>query len=197
MCRQTSFGGKTHSQCIRPHGLDGLTTVFAYRGVIRKAIKKLKYKFVSDLAKDLVELFLSFCGEDKVFTQVCQEKDVFFVPIPLHPTRFRWRGFNQAELLGEMIAANLKIPFLPDLLLRVKKTKPQVELKKEERKRNIRDAFALNKNSPLPLRFGGFAGQAKFLLFDDVWTSGATLKEAARVLKRNGAKKVWGLTLAR
>ena len=53
MCRQTSFGGKTHSQCIRPHGLDGLTTVFAYRGVIRKAIKKLKYKFVSDLAKDL------------------------------------------------------------------------------------------------------------------------------------------------
>lgn len=191
MCRQASFGGKTHSQCIRPHGLDGLTTVFAYRGVIRKAIKKLKYKFVSDLAKDLVELFLSFCGEDKVFTQVCLEKNLFFVPITLHPTRFRWRGFNQTELLGEMIAANLKTPFLPDLLLRVKKTKPQVGLDKKERKKNIKGTFKVSLNSKFLIP------DSKFLLFDDVWSSGATLKETAKVLKRNGAKKVWGLTLVR
>lgn len=190
MCSQFSFGGKTHSRCIRPYGLDGLTSIFAYQGVVRKAIKKLKYKFVSDLAKDLIELFLSFCGEDKVFTQVCQPQ-TSLVPIPLHPARFRWRGFNQAELLGKMITANLNLSFLSDLLLRVKKTKPQVGLAKKERKKNIKGAFKKNPNSKFLIR------DSQFLLFDDVWTSGATLKEAAKVLKRNGAKKVWGLTLAR
>lgn len=190
MCGQSSFGGLTHQNCQRPYGLDGLTSVFAYQGVMEKAIKKLKYKFVFDLAKDLVELFLSFCGEDQVFTKICQQ-NVFLVPIPLHSSRFRWRGFNQAELLGKIIAANLNLSILPDLLIRKKKTKPQVELKKAMREKNIKGAFKINSNSQFVIR------NSQLILFDDVWTSGATLREAAKVLKRNGAFKVWGLTLAR
>lgn len=200
MCSQFSVGGLVHQNCQRPYGPDGLTSIFAYQGVIEKAIKKLKYKFVSDLAKDLVELFLSFCGEDKTFAQVCLSRNVFFVPIPLHSARFRWRGFNQAELLGRMIAENLKINFLPDLLLRVKNTKPQVELDKNERQANLRGAFTPNKNSKFIMpssRDFCEMHDSELIIFDDVWTSGATLREAAKVLKRNGAKKVWCLTLAR
>ena len=184
MCGQPAIGGLTHPGCQQPWGLDGLTSVFAYRGVVQKAIKKLKYRFVTDLASDLVELFLSFCGEDKMFYQLCREKNVALVPIPLYHRRQRWRGFNQTELLGKMIAENLEINFLPDFLIRRKATRPQVGLGKELRHQNIRGAFAINKNFLLRQKF---VGQTKFLLFDDVWTSGATLREAAKVLKRNGA----------
>jgi len=191
MCGGGALGGLTHQFCRRPFGLDGLTSIFAYKGVVTKAIKKLKYKFVKDLAEELVELFLSFCGEEKLFSDFCRLPNVTLVPIPLHPQRLRWRGFNQAELLGELIAKNLGIKFVPDLLLRVKNTKPQVELDKDQRQVNIHGAFKKNPNSQFAIR------NSLILIFDDVWTTGATLKEAGKVLKRNGAKKAWGLTIAR
>lgn len=190
VCEKPSIGGLTHPKCFTPQSLDGLTAIFSYKGLIEKAIKKLKYRFVSDLAEDLVELFLSFAGEDKTFSHFCQQENVFFVPVPLHPKRKRWRGFNQAELLGRMICKNLGLTFWPDLLLRTKNTKPQTQLDEKERKKNIRGAF---KASPHI-----FVSQyPNILLFDDVWTTGTTLRECGKVLKRAGVKKVWGLTLAR
>jgi competence protein ComFC len=191
VCQKPSIGGLTHPGCQSPQSIDGLTSIFAYQGVVKKAITKLKYKFVSDIARDLVELFLSFCGEDRVFSHFCQQEKVCLLSIPLHPSRKRWRGFNQAELLGKMIASNLGVKFLPEVLKRVKKTKPQVKLNKEERRKNIRGAFELNSNHR------SLITNHSLILFDDVWTSGETLKEATKVLKRNGAKRVWGLTIAR
>lgn len=191
VCEKNSIGGFTHPGCLRPQSLDGLTAIFAYKGLVKKAIKKLKYRFVSDLAEDLVELFLSFGGEDKSFVSFCRQSPAL-IPIPLHPKRKRWRGFNQAELLGEMIAANLEVGFLPDLLQRTRNTKPQTKLNAEQRRENIQGAFRLNsKFSHLSLP------TSHFLIFDDVWTSGATMKEAAKVLKRNGVGRVWGLTLVK
>ena len=191
ICTKPAVGGLTHPGCSRPWGLDGLTSIFTYQGLMEKAIKKLKYNFISDLAEDLVELFLSFCGEDKFFGHFCQRGEVYFLPVPLHPRRKRWRGFNQAELLGEMIASNLGLTYSPDLLIRTKNTKPQTKLDEEERRKNIRGAFSLDKNSKFDIR------NSKFILFDDVWTTGSTLRECGQVLKRAGAKEVWGLTLAR
>lgn len=189
MCGRLSVGGLTHPGCRRTLGMDGLTSIFAYKGLIKKAIKKIKYRFVSDMAGDLTEAFLSFCGENKVFVQFCQDNPLL-VPVPLHSRRQRWRGFNQAELLGKMIAKNLGLDFVPDLLARVKETQPQADLKKEERIRNIKGSFKVSPNILI-------SQYPNILLFDDVWTSGATLREAAKVLKRGGAKKVWGLTIAR
>lgn len=190
VCERPAIGGLTHPGCQSPGSLDGLTSIFAYKGLVKRAIVKLKYRFVSDLAKDLIELFLSFCGEDKTFSQFCQKKGVFFVPVPLHPRRKRWRGFSQTNLLGKMISENLGLSFLPDLLQRVKNTRPQVELKEKDRKENIKNAFGFSPNILI-------SQYPNILLFDDVWTTGATLKEAGRTLKKAGAKKVWGLTLAR
>lgn len=193
-CSQPSIGGLTHPFCHQSLGLDGLTSVFVYQGVIKKAVTKLKYQFVTDLAETILELFLSFIGEDRVFTHFLREKNVCLVPVPLHWTRENWRGFNQAKLLGERIAEKLDIDFCSDLLARTKFTQPQSKLKKEKRQENVVGAFAFNKekyfNSPIR-QF------SNLLLFDDVWTTGATLKNCCQVLKRNGAKKVWGLTLAR
>ena len=191
-CLKPSIGGFTHPRCQTPYSLDGLTSIFAYKGVVKRAITKLKYKFISDLAQDLVELFLSSCGEDKAFRNLCRQGKVILIPVPLHPSRKRWRGFNQAELLGKMIASSLDLKFLPDALKRVRKTKPQVGLDKEKRKENIRGAFELNPNHQLLT-----INHLPLIIFDDVWTSGETLKEAAKVLKRNKAEKVWGLTMAR
>jgi len=191
VCERPSIGGQTHPGCLTSTSLDGLTSIFAYKGIIKKGIGKLKYRFVSDLASDLVEIFLASCGEDKTFSDFCLEKHPVLVPIPLHPKREKWRGFNQSALLGKMIAKNLNLDFVPDLLRRTKNTKSQIKLSEKERKLNIKDAFGISPNYQLPIT------NYSILLFDDVWTSGATLKEAARILKRAGAKKVWGLTLAR
>jgi len=191
VCERPSIGGQTHPGCLTSTSLDGLTSIFAYKGIIKKGIGKLKYRFVSDLASDLVEIFLASCGEDKTFSDFCLEKHPVLVPIPLHPKREKWRGFNQSALLGKMIAKNLNLDFVPDLLRRTKNTKSQIKLSEKERKLNIKDAFGISPNYQLPII------NYSILLFDDVWTSGATLKEAARILKRAGAKKVWGLTLAR
>jgi ComF family protein len=192
VCERPAIGGMTHPACKTRESLDGFTSIFTYKGVIRKGITKLKYNFVSDLASELVELFLSSCGEDESFTRFCRQRDVFLVSVPLHPARERWRGFSQTRLLGSLIAKNLDLQFLPDLLIRVKNTRPQVELDEKERKENIKDAFVINAKTS---RFA--IHTSNLLLLDDVWTSGATLKEAGKTLKKGGAKTVWGLTLAR
>lgn len=191
VCERPAVGGQTHPGCLTNSSLNGLTAVFVYRGLVKSAIVKLKYRFVSDLAKDLVEAFLSFCGEDESFVRFCREQNVCLVPIPLHPRRHRWRGFNQSELLGRMITENLGINFCSDLLQRTRNTTPQTKLKEKERKKNIKGAFIINPNSKFIIH------DSALMLFDDVWTTGATLKEAGRVLKQKGAKNVWGLTLAR
>lgn len=191
VCEKPSIGGHIHAKCLKKDSLNGLTSVFAYKGLIAKAITKLKYKFISDIANDLVEVFLSSCGEDTTFSHYCQKEKPILVPIPLHPSRKRWRGFNQSELLGKIIAENLGLQFIPDLLIRTKNTKPQMELSERERQENILGAFSINPNSEFCIL------NSSILVFDDVWTSGSTLKEAGRKLKKAGAKKVWGLTIAR
>jgi len=189
-CGFPSLGGLSHPSCRRPLRLDGLTSIFVYQGIIKKAIIKFKYKFVTDLAETILELFFSFCGEDKVFTHYVNQENVCLTSVPLFWQRKNWRGFNQAELLGKMIASQLGIKFIPNLLIRQKNTRSQTKLTKKQRQKNIKGAFKINKNLV-------FNEKLPIILFDDVWTTGATMKEGAKILKRNHFQKVWGLTLAR
>ncbi len=194
VCGKPAIGGKTHPICQKRYTLDGLTSIFSYSGLLKKILKKLKYRFVFDVSQELIELFLSCLGEDivfsKIFSQNLQDSSLF-IPVPLHLSRKRWRGFNQSELLGKMIAENLGINFVPNMLKRVKNTTPQTELKKKERQKNIKDAFKINEQfTHLSIT------HSPIILFDDVWTTGSTLRECAGVLKRNGARFIWGLTLA-
>lgn len=186
VCFGRAIDGATHPRCQTRYSLDGLTAFFHYRGVVQKAIKRLKYRFVTDLAEEFIDLLPSSFFKSNIWYP-----SSILIPIPLHSFRLRFRGFNQAEILGKIIAGKLDIPLRTDLLLRVKKTLPQVEMKeRKKRLKNMEDVFTVNNWAMKQLN------KAAILLFDDVTTTGATLRSAANVLKRRGIKKVWGITMA-
>lgn len=182
ICERPAIGGATHPRCQTRYALDGLTSFWPYQGLVKKAIKELKYRLVSDLASELISL--TPLKDMKLQNQS-------LIAVPLHVKRENWRGFNQTDLLGKMIAQNLTLPFISDFLVRIKNTEPQITLSGKQRQENIRGAFSFNHNSEFIIH------NSSILLFDDVWTTGATLRTCGAVLKKAGAKWVWGLTLAR
>lgn len=111
------------------------------------------------------------------------------IPVPLHRTRLRERGYNQALVLARPLAQALGIPLRHDLLERTKATPPQTGLNAKARRRNLGGAFAIAPSIALP---------AHVALFDDVMTTGATLREATRVLLKAGVARVdvWALARA-
>lgn len=112
------------------------------------------------------------------------------VPVPLAPQRLKERGFNQALLLAEALGKLFTIPVNAGALMRVRETKPQVECETpKERQENMGGAFALRDESNLKGK--------TILLADDVYTSGATMNECARLLKKSGVRAVWGIAVAR
>jgi ComF family protein len=193
MCLTPAMDGMTHPKCRTRFSLDGLTCFFHYKGVVRKAIKSIKYRFVSDLCQEFINIVPLSPLQSVLNNFSCRQTDqqsAVLVPIPLHPSRLAYRGFNQAEALGKFIAQKLGIPIRSDILLRIKKTVPQVEVK-ERKKRlvNMHDVFSIRQSTIINC-------QSTIILFDDVCTTGATLRSAANVLKRAGAKSVWGVVMA-
>lgn len=185
MCERPAIDGMTHSKCKTSLGLNGLISVWEYDGVIRRVILALKYKYATDVVEELVGYLVPKLKSILVPSNYC------LVPVPLHWYRKNFRGFNQSEEIGKLIAREMGWKFIPDLLMKKKSTTPQTELKGDERTENIKGVFSLNTNySLVPSAYS-------LVLFDDVYTTGSTLKEACKVLKRGGAKKVWGLTVAR
>jgi ComF family protein len=150
---------------------------------LRQAVQKFKYGRKVSLGKPLGRLMATGCRE---FLRDC-EADVI-IPVPLHPKRLRWRGFNQAVLLARELSRAYGVSTDPFLLRRIKPTQPQTQLDEEERRRNVRGAFALS--------VGRSVEGKTVLLVDDVYTSGATVNECSRTLKRSGAEQIFVLTLA-
>jgi ComF family protein len=111
------------------------------------------------------------------------------VPVPLHRARLRWRGFNQAALLGSAIARRIGRPLDTVSLIRSRATPSQTAKDRQERHRNVRDAFHVGRPARIANR--------RILLIDDVMTTGATADECARALLAAGARRVDVLTLAR
>ncbi len=110
-------------------------------------------------------------------------------PVPLHFNKMKERGFDQAFLIARQVAKTLKLPLEGGMLRRVKATEPQATMTRTERARNIKGAFEVNR----PELVSG----KNILLIDDVFTTGATVNEAAKTLKKNGAGKVYVFTLGR
>lgn len=111
------------------------------------------------------------------------------VPVPLHASRLRERGYNQAELIARPLAKRLGLPVAPVLLVRTRPRPSKLKLTRKERWSTVRGAYAL--------RAGSQVDKSCVLLVDDVFTSGATLDACARVLRQAGAARVVGLTVAR
>jgi competence protein ComFC len=189
-CERPSIDGFTHTKCSRVYGLDGLTSVWDYEGAVKKAILALKYKYSTEVGKELAESFVSALKcQDSLFIIHCSS---VLVPIPIHWHRENVRGFNQSEEIGKIVARVMNWEFNPDLLIKTRQTISQVELKGDDRRQNLHGVFALN-----PIHKSLSANLKSIIIFDDVFTTGSTLREAAKDLKRAGVEKVWGLTIAR
>lgn len=156
--------------------------------LVKNLIWEYKYRFVEPLSEPLAEKMSAY------FKQVFLPLEDFphnwiTTFIPLFPARKRWRGFNQAELLAQHFSTKIKLP-LSHILQRKKFKKPQVALEtKKQRFENVQQAFQVQ-NADL-------IKNKNIILIDDICTSGATLLEAGKMLKRAGAKKIYGLVLAR
>lgn len=175
---------------------DGLTAIWAYEGAPRKLISKLKYKFVRTAALSLSSAAggtLGVMERSNPYSPAWRRDKLVLVPVPLHWRRKNWRGFNHVEEAGKLLADMMGWEVLP-LLVRKKPAKPQVGLKKKEREKNVQGIFAFN---PSCSSYALGTVRSTLILFDDVWTTGATMLDACRVLKEAGAKRVWCLTLAR
>ena len=108
------------------------------------------------------------------------------LPVPIHRKRRNTRGYNQTEVIGNVLSKGLSVPIRTDLIKRIKNTKAQKELNIEERQKNVRNAFAASKE---------VANYKSVLVVDDIYTTGSTIDEMAKELKKNGVEKVFFVTV--
>ena len=154
--------------------------------LLQNLIKKYKYGFIKPLGEILARFLITFWN----FQNDSQNKipaSLLIIPIPLADKRFRWRGFNQAEILAQEFSRHFNYGLNLNLK-RQGKQAPQAKLNEAERLNNIQGVFSWTGKNLL--------GQ-DILLIDDVVTTGATLNEAARVLKEAGASSIYALVLAK
>lgn len=164
-----------------PPLFDQALSVGYFEGSLREAVHQFKYRPCRSLGLPLGEWMAA---------NVRLVMDIDLVmPVPLHVSRLKERGFNQALLLAHRISETHHIPFSCDNLCRTRPTRPQVELTGVERIRNVAGAFALRRPEAVTDR--------SVVLVDDVFTTGATMNECASVLKQAGAAQVTAFTLAR
>ena len=189
ICGEASLAGRVCDGCRGKTSLSGLLYVSFYGNpVFRQAIYAWKYSFVSDVGEVLGNLFLLYAENyASIFNNL---GNPLIQAVPLHRKRFLWRGFNQAEVLADKLAATRRLARI-NVLLRKKKTVPQSEVGNRERFGNVASAFALAPGAEKQI-----AGRP-VILTDDIYTSGATMEECAKLLKSAGAKEVWGFVLAK
>jgi ComF family protein len=171
--------------CLRKRPFyDAVGAPYLYEGNLMAIIHEFKYAGKSYLANALGPLLGSFAKG-----WLNRADDCLMMPVPLHSKRLRERGFNQSLHLARKVAPLLgtELDFLS--LRRVRYTRPQTGLKSDERRKNVRKAFEVLEKKAVKSR--------TVILVDDVTTTGHTLNECARVLKRSGSEDVFGLVLAR
>lgn len=205
-CGKNSYLGRVCKRCADKSFLDGVIAMEKYSNPLMKnLIKSLKFRYITDLEPVVNRLVRKFCLK---YTEIFP-KNAILVPVPLHPLRFRQRGFNQAEFIAKFVSGALGYG-ISKTLKRARYTYRQSELPKEMKEDNIKGAFIYCHSEPrhivgaknlvgVPMKSERPTTKVSkvVILIDDVYTSGATMQECARTLKEAGAKEVWGFVLAR
>ena len=199
-------------ECNKQYALNGVWIAGEYdNDIIANLIKNLKYHFAKDLSlvlgnflsvflKNLInqgriskEDLINGLSADKLYkTSTCPDillniSSSLIIPVPLHKKRSRWRGFNQAARITDVVSKNFNLKISHNLK-RVKHKKPQAKLNEAQRKTNLADCF---------FWIGPSLENKRIILVDDVTTTGSTLNECAKTLKQAGAKEIWGLVVAK
>ncbi|OGZ62826.1 MAG: hypothetical protein A3H51_01395 [Candidatus Spechtbacteria bacterium RIFCSPLOWO2_02_FULL_38_8] len=190
-CKAALGMGKLREDCKRELNLNRIFSCADYKDIrIRALIKDLKYNYAFSLALPLSHFAYWWLLKHEYADEIKENIDLI-IPVPLHKSKFKKRGFNHAEYLAKHLGALLNIPIANNFLIKTRSTKPQAEAKtKEEREENLKKVFSTTGPPEAPV-----VGK-NILLVDDVLTTGSTLRECAHVLRKNGAKEVWALTIA-
>jgi competence protein ComFC len=168
----------------RSPAYDCVVSRYQAKGVLRDLIHRFKYGRQYYLRRVLADYLLEAMGDRRILSVPPD----CIVPVPLHPTRLRERGFNQATALAEVVSKCAKIPIV-QCIERRRYTQTQTQFDRTERMRNLRNTFALRKNRDVRGKHT--------LLADDILTTGSTLHECALVLREAGAESVRAITVAR
>jgi ComF family protein len=172
--------GEPCAGCARGSSLDKISACFHYReyDAVGKLIKAFKYRYSTDIHNVWREVLISPAFE---------HTDATVIPVPLHGRRERERGFNQAQHIAQVLAQRYNLSLNAQSLRRVRHTAQQAKLGRMGRIANMKGAF----------EWHGTNVPKNIILVDDVYTTGATMQECARVLKLAGAQKVEGFVIAR
>lgn len=158
--------------------------IFRYEGIIRNKIIEYKFEDKGYLYKMFAKIILS----DKKTCNFIKKYDVI-IPVPISKKRKKKRGCNQSELVANELAQKLNQDIWTDIIIKKKDNKPQSELNKLERIKNVEDIYEINK--PIEVK------NKKVLLLDDIYTTGSTVNEIARKLKQNQTQEIGVITLAK
>lgn len=184
LCKKCLSKIKINPNCLHleKKNLNGLYYACSYKNeLVQKIIHTFKYKYIEDLQYPLSKIINASLPKNATFDLIAF--------VPLHRKKELIRNFNQTYLLAKSISIKLNIPITKGVLQRKKTTLPQAQLDEEARQQNIKNAF-ICKNKKAVIN-------KKILLVDDVYTTGSTMNECAKILKNSGAKQVWGIVIAK
>ncbi|WP_378950681.1 ComF family protein [Pelosinus sp. sgz500959] len=170
---------------LRKHGLtnlDSCQVICEYTGTLKRLIHDMKFRQQEKYAIYLRWLLKQHSNANGFIPLQ------YVIPVPLHTERLRERGYNQAEAIFKNWARSANLSWMPELLLRIRPTIPQWELNLSERKQNMKDAFMISRPEII--------NKQHVILVDDIVTTGVTLDECAKVLKKAGAIRVEALVIA-
>lgn len=184
-CDKSSFNGYIHLECLKKQKYIPIQTIsiFKYENLIRDVIKTSKYGSKRFMALKKLAYEASYLLNEWNFNF---EKYVC-IPVPSSKNKYKYRGFNQAKIIADIISKKLNLTIDDSILTRERDTKAQFNLNKKDRFINIKNAFKVNRD---------IVG-INILIIDDVITTGSTIREISKVLYAAGAKKVKCLTVSK
>ena len=183
-CNKDTLGSLICEECKKEYPFDEVVCAYSFNLPIQRMIHHFKYNEFKKIGT-----FLGYKLAEIISTYSFISETDYIIPVPLHKTKKRFRGFNQSEIIAKAISVKLNIPILKNVLTREKFTQTQTRLKKHEREKNVANAFKLE-------NFGTIKNKT-LLLVDDVLTTGSTMKSIVLLLKENLAKHIYICTLAR
>lgn len=184
-CNKQSISGKTHPRCQKPLGIDGIWAIFKNQTPIKQLIYQQKYRFSTTINQTLIQL---------IYTRLPNfiNSNSVIIPMPISKSRHRWRGFNQTTQLAKSISKRYNSHYQDNIIFRSNFSQPQAKIEKRiQRLKNPTLKFKINPNEKHQIK------NRQVIIVDDIATTGTTLKKAAQILKRNKARSVWGLVIAR
>jgi competence protein ComFC len=187
-CDRPTLNGQTHQSCKTRYTCERAIAVVPFRYPWREVLHTLKFYRWGPGTKTVIRELLEHWRAETLFEI---PKGFLVMPVPLHWARRFDRTYNQAEVIAKTLAKTFELEICRVPMIRIIGTIPQTMFRKEERAENVKGAFAIREG------YKKFIKGKSFLLVDDVVTTGATMSEAARTLKKAGAAQVWCFSLAR